>query len=165
MVKINYDKLIINFDSWQDVQNLDNLTDEMNDNGFDLWRRCNWNEYLKEHYDFDISVTYQWGHILQFSNIITFNHFISKFIKNNISPYLKIDYEYGVIIVPFLCDVPNLDKLTKEMNSNSFKWWETNWNEYLSKHYGIIGDVTHSEGYLLRFTSVEKMYVFIINFL
>ena len=62
-------------------------------------------------------------------------------------------------------EVPIIIKLTNEMCNNNFEWWGTNWNDYLSTHYGISGDVIHSCGYSLRFNCVEKMDLFILHFL
>ena len=58
-ITIDYKKLLIIFDEWDDDPlTLDKLLWEMTDNDFE-WDDHNWFEYLQQHYNLNINVTYK----------------------------------------------------------------------------------------------------------
>ena len=163
---INYTNCLIIFDHWfTDAPKIDNLVDEMNANAF-RWRNNNWKEYLRYNYSLNISIKYYSGRILIFQNINVMEQFISKFIKDDTLFNNKtIDKDKLIIWWHYWHDAQMFKKIVEEMNGNDFKWYKNNMNEYLSKHYGISGDVIHATGIMLLFDSMPDMQLFIMTFL
>ena len=166
MLKINYDKLYIAFDDFDNaVTQIMELIYVMDDNEF-KWHECNLNRYLKNNYSLDISVLLHGGCILTFQNALAFDQFILKFIDmNNLSSSVIINYDKLFIFLDDWYDVSKINKLVDEMEDNGVEWSKNNWSEYLSKHYGIDDDVILLYDNILLFNSPEEMGVFILNFM
>ena len=168
-VTVDYNKLFIILDHWDDVPMIFDLTNKMSKNNF-AWVRQNWNNYLKEHYSLDISVQYKGG-----ENILTFEHshimkqFISKFIDMNVvSSNVIINYDKLYIIWKQWGDVPQFHELYqryRKIPNNCFQWWQTHWNELLSEPDTINGNAIHLNGLFLWFDSISEMELFVLNFL